>query len=179
MILSLPTVSGYVLTFLVPALKSERLCFDRYFGYFGRSTGQPFRAALAQIFELVYESFFYVDDMKLFLPVRNFQDCLNIQSDLNRLVDWCGANSLKLNVGKCKSTIFSRLRHHVEFPYMLGGIILDRVDSITDLGVVMDSRMSFSGHIEVTVGKAMAMLGFVKRLTGEFRDPYSLRTLHV
>jgi hypothetical protein len=29
---------------------------------------------------------------------------------------------------------------------MLGGIILDRVDSINDLGVLMDSKMSFTGH---------------------------------
>jgi hypothetical protein len=45
---------------------------------------------------------------------------------------------------------------------MLGGIFLDRVDPITDLEVVMDSRMSFSGHIDVTVGKAFAILVFVK-----------------
>jgi hypothetical protein len=44
-----------------------------------------------------------------------------------------------------------------------GYIIFNRVDSITDLGVVMDSRMSFS---------ALAILGFVKRLLGEFRDLY-------
>jgi hypothetical protein len=69
---------------------------------------------------------------------------LKIQSDLNRLVGWCGANSLELNVGKFKSITFSRLRHPVEFSFMLGGIILECVDSITDLGVVMDSRMSFS-----------------------------------
>jgi hypothetical protein len=42
----------------------------------------------------------------------------------------------------------------------------------------MDSRMSFSRHIDVTVGKVLAMLGFVKR-SGEFRDPYTLRTLYV
>jgi hypothetical protein len=60
-----------------------------------------------------------------------------IHSALNRLVDWCGANSLELNVGKCKSITFLRIRHPVEFFYMLGGIIFDRVDSITDLGVVM------------------------------------------
>jgi hypothetical protein len=46
---------------------------------------------------------------------------------------------------------------------MLGGNILDRVDSINDLGVIMDSKMSFTGHIDGTVGKALAMLGFVKR----------------
>jgi hypothetical protein len=74
---------------------------------------------------------------------------------------------LELNVGICKSITFSRLRHRVEFSYMLKGIILDRVDSIIDLRVLMDSRMSFSRHIDVTNGKALAMLGFVKRLSGE------------
>jgi hypothetical protein len=49
---------------------------------------------------------------------------------------------------------------------MLGGIILDRVDSINDLGVIMDSKVPFTGHIDyVTVGRALAMLGFVKRFS--------------
>jgi hypothetical protein len=52
---------------------------------------------------------FYADDMKLFLLVRGFQDCLKIQSDLNRLAEWCEANALELNVGNCKSITFSRL----------------------------------------------------------------------
>jgi hypothetical protein len=55
---------------------------------------------------------------------------------------------------------------------MLGSIILDHVDSITDLRIVMDIRMSISRHIDVTVGKALAMLGFEKRFSGELRDPY-------
>jgi hypothetical protein len=37
---------------------------------------------------------FYADDMKLFLPVSRFQDCLKIQSDLNKLLEWCDRNSL-------------------------------------------------------------------------------------
>jgi hypothetical protein len=43
----------------------------------------------------------------------------------------------------------------------------------------MDSKMSFTGHIDITVGMALAMLGFAKRLLSEFRDPYTLRTLYV
>jgi hypothetical protein len=62
---------------------------------------------------------------------------------------------------------------------MLGGNILDRVDSINDLGVIMDSKMYFTGHIDVTVGRALAMLGFLKRLSYEFREPYTLKTLYV
>jgi hypothetical protein len=90
---------------------------------------------------------------------------------LNRPAGSCEANALELNVGKCKSITFSRVRHPIEFSYMLGGIILGRVDSINDLGVIMDSRMSFTGHIDVTVGRALTMLGFVKRLSLQFRDP--------
>jgi hypothetical protein len=84
-----------------------------------------------------------------------------------------------LNVSKCKSITFSRLRHLIEFAYMLGGIILDRVDSVNDLGVIMNSKVSFTGHIDVTVGRALAMLGFVKKLSCEFRDPYTFKTLYV
>jgi hypothetical protein len=62
---------------------------------------------------------FYADDMKLFLPVRGYQGCLKIQSDLNRLAEWCEANASELKVGKCKSITFSRLRHLIEFSYML------------------------------------------------------------
>jgi hypothetical protein len=61
----------------------------------------------------------------------------------------------------------------------LGDIILDRVDSINDLEVIMDSKVPFTGHIDVTVGKALAMLGFVKKLSFEFRDPYTLKTPYV
>jgi hypothetical protein len=41
---------------------------------------------------------FYTDDMKLFFPVRDFQGCIEFQSDLNILSEWCEENSLFLNV---------------------------------------------------------------------------------
>jgi hypothetical protein len=49
---------------------------------------------------------FYADDMKLSLLVRRFRDCLKIQNNLSRLAEWCEANTLELNVGKCKSITF-------------------------------------------------------------------------
>jgi hypothetical protein len=46
---------------------------------------------------------FYVDDMKLFLPVWSFQDCMKIQSDLNKLSEWgdrnyCSLTSINLKL---------------------------------------------------------------------------------
>jgi hypothetical protein len=84
--------------------------------------GQPFRPLcfiwfvieISRIFRHV-RVLFYADDMKLFLLVRGFRDCLKIQSDLNRLAEWGEANALELKVGKCKSILFSRLRHPIEF----------------------------------------------------------------
>jgi hypothetical protein len=79
--------------------------------------------------------------------------------------------SLELNVNKCKWITFTRLRHPVVFSYMLGGIVLDRVDSITDLGATI-IRMLFARHIGNTIEKVLTILGFEKRLSGELKDPY-------
>jgi hypothetical protein len=66
----------------------------------------------------ISEIFFYADDMKLFLLFSGFQDCMKIQSDLNKLSEWCDRNSLLLNFGKCKTISFARSHHPVKFLYM-------------------------------------------------------------
>jgi hypothetical protein len=67
---------------------------------------------------------FYADDMKLFLPVRGFQDFMKIQSGLNKLSEWCDGNSLFLNVDKFKTKIFLRTPYPVEFAYMLAEAVI-------------------------------------------------------
>jgi hypothetical protein len=62
---------------------------------------------ISEIFDYV-RVLFYADDMKLFFPVSGFQDCLIIQSNLNKLSEWYNRNSLLLNVGKCKTITFAR-----------------------------------------------------------------------
>jgi hypothetical protein len=47
---------------------------------------------ISEIFDYV-RVLFYLDDMKLILPVTGFQDCLKIQSDLNKLLQWCERKS--------------------------------------------------------------------------------------
>jgi hypothetical protein len=115
---------------------------------------------ISEIFDYV-RILFYADDMKLFLPVSGFHDCLKIQSDLNKLSEWCDRNLLLLNVGKCRTTTFARSHHPKKFSYMLGGTVLDRVSSINDLEVILDEIMTFSEHVAVMVGKAFAILGFI------------------
>jgi hypothetical protein len=78
---------------------------------------------------------------------------------------------LLLNVGKCKTITFAISCHPVEFSYMLGGTVLDRVSSINDLRVIMEEKTTFSEHVDVMVAKAFARLIFIRRLSLELRDP--------
>jgi hypothetical protein len=102
-------------------------------------------------FSNTYEFFFYADDMNLYLPVGSFQDCLKIQSDLDRLTAWCEDNMLPLNVNKCITLPFTRSSHPVIAFYVLNGKILERKCSMTDLGVILDSKLSFREHIDSVV----------------------------
>jgi type III secretory pathway component EscT len=40
---------------------------------------------------------------------------------------------------------------------------------MTDLGVILDSKLSFREHIDSVVNKGSAMFGLIKRLSREFR----------
>jgi hypothetical protein len=42
----------------------------------------------------------------------------------------------------------------------------------------MDGRISFLPHIEAIISKLSRMLGFIKRISREFHDPYSHKTLY-
>jgi hypothetical protein len=42
----------------------------------------------------------------------------------------------------------------------------------------MDEKMIFLEHVDVMVGKVFMMMGFIKRLSFEFRDPHTLRSLY-
>jgi hypothetical protein len=101
--------------------------------------------------------------MKLFFPVSSSQDCLNIQSELDRLVQWCDKNALPLNVRKCKIMSFTRSFSPVRFAYTIGSFTLERVVSFIDLGVILDNRLTLRNYIDAITAKELAMVGFIER----------------
>jgi hypothetical protein len=60
--------------------------------------------------------------------------------------------------------------------YVIGDSDLERVDVINDLGVLVDSRMTFVDRIG---SKLARMLEFIKRISREFNDPYTYKTYGV
>lgn len=75
----------------------------------------------------------YADDVK----ISSADDMVLLQSNLQRLFDWCRSSGLKLNIKKCK--IMSILRRKTPFIgwYLIDGSVLEKVISICDLDLAM------------------------------------------
>lgn len=54
---------------------------------------------------------------------------------------------------------------------------MDNVTSFNDLGVLLDCKLRFHLQIDSCVGRAKSLLGFIKRWSKEFDDPYLTKRL--
>lgn len=120
----------------------------------------------------------YADDLKLFRVIKSLVDCCALQADVEHVSKWCEINGMQMNAAKCKTITFSRCHLPVTFDYSLNNLMLERVTSIKDLGVLLDSKLRFNEHIAVTTAKANAMLGFLRRNTAQFDDVHALKALY-
>ena len=89
------------------------------------------------------------------------EDSLLIQADLTRLADWSRLWKLQLNPSK--SFTITLTRRPVINTYTIQNDTLETVSSIRDLGVWLDSKLTFAEHIDKTVSKANRMLGVMIR----------------
>ena len=83
--------------------------------------------------------------------------------DLDRILDWSKTWRLFLNVNKCSILTLTLKKKPVKFDYTLGDNILTRVDVQKDLGIFIDSRLTFIPHVNIPVLKANRTSGLVWR----------------
>lgn len=120
----------------------------------------------------------YADDFKLFWLVNNEEDAKFLQEQLHIFEKWCVINRMVLNPLKCSVVTFSRKKLPTSFEYKLHGEILNRFESIKDLGIMLDSKLTFRDHIAYIVNKSSKTLGFVFRATKKFKDPLCIKALY-
>ena len=94
----------------------------------------------------------YADDTKMYMPIKNIDDCVKLQSDLDRISSWSRVWQLLLNVKKTHLLTIGKRRHL--FDYSLYGSNIKLEKSVTDLGIVMQSDLIFQKHCSVVVGRA-------------------------
>lgn len=120
----------------------------------------------------------YADDVKIFMTVRNIDDCLELQRLINAFDNWCSINLMSLSINKCFVISFHRKLKPVIFNYSIAGTDLVRVQVIKDLGILLDRELTFKSHYQDIISRANRQLGFIFKIADEFRDLACLRSLY-
>ena len=121
----------------------------------------------------------YADDMKLYMEIKTQSDFQAFQQEIDFFHKWCTKSLLDLNVKKCSIISYTRKHTNNNFECTLGQQSVERCSKIRDLGVILDSKLTFTDHHNTIVNKANNMLSFIKRFSYHFRDPYTIKTLYV
>ena len=112
----------------------------------------------------------YADDTKIWKQISSEKYCKTLQTDINRLQDWCTDNKMSFNIEKChalrvkatNSLLIDELPFSKIF-YFLDDKIIDYSLQERDLGIIMNRKLSFEDHHQAIVTKAYQFLGLTKR----------------
>ncbi len=107
----------------------------------------------------------FADDTKIYCPVRNTNDCEQLQHDLTNLQKWAVKWQLCFHPDKC--TVIRIGTGHPEFTYSMTDntrlVPLATSPHEKDLGVIVDSELNFENHIAAIVSKAKQIAGLMWR----------------
>ena len=124
----------------------------------------------------------YVDDTKLITSFQlkdNLDAITDLKDDLFKIGEWCSNNLLLLNPSKTKLMIFGsrQMRAKLQFHSLsfMGKDIMPS-DTAKDLGVILDSNLTYDEHIIKTASSCMSCLGQINRVKYVF-DKRTLLTI--
>lgn len=91
------------------------------------------------------EILLYADYIKIYMSVNSLVDCnVLLESEVTNILRWWSA---------------------------FRGTHIKRSTAVKDLGVHVDSVLSFDAHFPLNVGNATKMLDMISRMTKQFRNP--------
>ena len=106
----------------------------------------------------------FADDAKVFSQILSKEHAGTLQADIDVLENWSKLWLLNFHPDKCHVLTlgkFENIRHSQR--YRIYGNELDHVFDEKDLGVTIDSDLTFEEHISLKVKKANMMVGLIRR----------------
>jgi len=105
----------------------------------------------------------YADDLKLYTSVSTVVDLENLQSSLNRLVEWSHTWQLKISYTKCSLLYINGMTNPHNVDMLFGDDKIVIVDSVKGLEIIVDSKLQFFKHIGNTVARAHARANLIHK----------------
>ena len=107
----------------------------------------------------------FADDTKIYRQVSSIEDCKALQKDLQGLESWANTWQMQFHPNKCK--VLRIGKNNPEFSYHMqskdGICNLEVVTSEKDLGVEIDSMLSFDTQCDSMIKKANRVLCTIRR----------------
>ena len=94
----------------------------------------------------------YADDIKLYSIVDFNGESNDLKIALDNLCCWAEIWQLKINIDKCN--VLRIGNNNIFGNYEMNDIVVPRVDTVTDLGIVVCGNLCFSDHITSCISKA-------------------------
>ena len=106
----------------------------------------------------------YVDDTKVKKPVNNEEDVKSLQSDLDKIYEWAKKNNMKFNGSKFQVIKYGKneaLKNETEYFTENTEDLIERHETLRDLGVILSDTAKFDEHIETVAKKVRQKTGWV------------------
>ena len=105
----------------------------------------------------------FADDCLLYREIKNNQDQIDMQRDLDALMDWGSTWGMKFNAKKCNIMRVSRSLKPLQHFYSLGNEILQEVSDAKYLGIQIDNKLDWNKHISTVAARGQSKLAFLNR----------------
>ena len=108
--------------------------------------------------------FLFADDTKIFRAISCQEDADILQSDIEKLEDWAKKWLLNFHPDKCHVLTLRRFEHIMYTKrYIICSKEMEHVFEEKDLGIIIDSELTFHSHISNQIRKANAIVGLIRR----------------
>ena len=106
----------------------------------------------------------FADDCVCYREIKDEEDTMKLQSDIDRLGSWARKWGMRFQPVKCNMMQLTRKRiKKIHASYTLEGTDLENVESIKYLGVTITSDLRWNTHVSNVCTKANRTLGFLRR----------------
>ena len=105
----------------------------------------------------------FADDCVCYREIKDIEDTLKLQKDIDRLGIWARKWRMRFQPVKCNMMQLTKKHNKIQASYTLEGTVLENVESIKYLGVTISSDLKWNSHIRNVCSKANRTLGFLRR----------------
>ena len=171
-------ISGKMLKWINSFLRgrSQRVCVDGVLSERTMvSSGVPQGSSLGPLLFLIHihdiddELSFvtaasFADDTRIMGGIRTDADRAIMQEDLEKIYDWAKNNNMKFNGSKFELILYGELNIDAPLFTQPNGLDIQQVETVRDLGVLMDKKLTFKPEISSVCLKSKRQAGWIMRV---------------